>query len=109
MCPNTCPTGMKTAPESPPGAISLVALERVWSNTVVTDVHGEEDVTDGRPQLLPPVTQRRRITARLRVEVIEHYNRGMSSRRVALALGLGRTTVLEILKVAGVEIRPHGR
>jgi len=33
----------------------------------------------------------------------------MSSRRVAITLGLRRTTVLEVLKVAGVEVRPHGR
>jgi hypothetical protein len=33
----------------------------------------------------------------------------MSCRRIAGILGLGRTTVLEILKVAGVEIRPRGR
>ncbi len=40
--------------------------------------------------------------------MVEHYGRGMSSRRVAITLGLGRTTVLEVLKVAGVEVRPHG-
>jgi hypothetical protein len=28
---------------------------------------------------------------------------------MAITLGLGRTTVLEVLKVAGVEVRPHGR
>jgi hypothetical protein len=32
----------------------------------------------------------------------------MSSRSVAATLGLGRTTVLEILKSAGVDIRPQG-
>ena len=69
---------------------------------------GEVDAVAG-PAGLSPVPQRRRITARLRAQVIEHYNRGMSSRRVAATLGLGRTTVMEILKVAGVEVRPHGR
>ena len=34
--------------------------------------------------------------------------RGMRSQRVATTLGLGRTTVLEILKSAGVDIRPQG-
>ena len=62
-----------------------------------------------RKRLASPVPQRRRITARLHADVIEHYNRGMSSRRVAATLGLGRTTVLEILKDAGVTVRPRGR
>jgi curli biogenesis system outer membrane secretion channel CsgG len=33
----------------------------------------------------------------------------MTSRQVAIALGLVRTTVLEVLKAAGVEVRPQGR
>jgi len=66
-------------------------------------------VTERRNLLLSPSPQRRRITARLRVEVTEQYKRGMSSREVALKLGLGRTTVLDILKAAGVALRPRGR
>ena len=42
-------------------------------------------------------------------EVVEHYTAGMSSRRVAATLGLGRTTVLGILKAARVPLRPQGR
>ena len=57
----------------------------------------------------PAITQRRRITHTLRAEVVEHYAAGMSCRRVAAALGLGRTTVLQILKAAGIEVRPQGR
>lgn len=64
------------------------------------------DVMFGIPS---PARQRRRITQALRAEVVEHYVAGMSCRRIAGILGLGRTTVLEILKVAGVEIRPRGR
>jgi DNA invertase Pin-like site-specific DNA recombinase len=56
-----------------------------------------------------PVRQRRRITADPRAEVVEHYTAGMSSRRVAATLRLGRTTVLGILKAAGVPLRPQGR
>ena len=59
--------------------------------------------------LLSLVPQRRRITHTLRAEVVEHYAAGMSCRRVAAALGLGRTTVLQILKAAGIEVRPQGR
>jgi DNA-directed RNA polymerase specialized sigma24 family protein len=66
-------------------------------------------VTDGRTRILSSVPQPRRITARLRAEVVEHYNRGMSSRRLAATLGLGRTTVLMILKTARVELRLRGR
>jgi len=83
-----------------------VALERFWSNTLFTDVQHDASVTNGCTRVLLPVPQRRRITARLRAEVVEHYNRGMSSRRVAATLGLGRTTVLEILKAAGVDMMP---
>jgi hypothetical protein len=53
-----------------------------------------------------PIPHRRRITARLRAEVTEQNERGMSSRRVAVTLGLGRTTALEILQAAGVTLRP---
>jgi hypothetical protein len=56
-----------------------------------------------------PLPQRRRITSRLRTDVIEQHERGMSSQRVATSLGLGRTTVLDILKAAGVGILPMGR
>jgi helix-turn-helix protein len=66
-------------------------------------------MTDERMRVRSPAPRRRRITAHLRAEVVEHYKHGMSSRRVAATLGLGRTPVLEILKVAGVEVRPRGR
>jgi len=76
---------------------------------LVTDVKHDADVTNGNIHVLSPVSPRRRVATRLRTEVIEHYERGMSSRRVAAKFGLGRTTVLEILKTAGVDIRPRGR
>jgi len=66
-------------------------------------------VTGLRPNVPSPVRQRRRITARLRAEVVEHYAIGMTSRQVAATFGLGRTTVLEILKAAGLAVRPRGR
>ena len=91
------------------GPFHLVALERVWSNTMFTDVQSDTEVTNGPLSVLSSMPQRRRITASLRADVIEHYNHGMSSRWVAARLGLGRTTVLEILKLAGVEVRAQGR
>ena len=69
----------------------------------------EISVTDVTGRVSSPTSQRQRITARLRAEVIKHYDQGMSSRRVAATLGLGRTTVLKILKTAEVEVRPRGR
>jgi DNA invertase Pin-like site-specific DNA recombinase len=67
-------------------------------------------VTDVTGMVSSPASRRQRITARhLRAEVIKHYDQGMSSRRVAATLGLGRTTVLKILKTAEVEVRPRGR
>jgi DNA invertase Pin-like site-specific DNA recombinase len=101
---------MKTAPgEKLRGLCHLVALSQFCSNTLFTGVQDDVSVANGRPRVLSPIPQRRRITNRLRAEVIEHYERGMSSRRVAATLGLGRTTVLEILKAAGISLRPRGR
>jgi transposase len=71
-----------------------------------------QDATDEVDEALEParfVAQRRRITHSLRARVVEHYARGMTSRQVASTLGLGRTTVLEILKAADVAVRPQGR
>jgi hypothetical protein len=66
------------------------ALERVWSNNVLQKRQNEVSVTDVTGIVSSPASQRQRITARLRAEVIKHYDQGMSSRRVAAALGLGR-------------------
>lgn len=59
--------------------------------------------------LVSPAAKRRSMTASLRAAVVEHYMNGMTSRQVATTLGLGRTTVLDILKAAGVALRPRGR
>jgi CENP-B N-terminal DNA-binding domain len=115
MFPKLYPRRMKTAPgESSEGRL---AWSRPFFSSprtglvehIVTDAQDDADVTNGRSLVVSSVPQRRRITAGLRVDVIEHYNGGMSSREVALKLGLGRTTVLDILKAAGVALRPRGR
>lgn len=63
-----------------------------------------------RPLLFAsPPRQRQRITERLRAEVIEAYGFGQTSREVAETFAIGRTTVLKILKAAGVTVRPQGR
>jgi hypothetical protein len=91
------------------GPFHLVALSQFCSNTLFTDVQDDASETGGRIHVISPVQRRRRITARVRAEVNVHYERGMSSRRVAVTLGLGRTTVLEILNAADVQLRPRGR
>jgi transposase len=87
----------------------IVALERFWSNNMLQKRQNEISVTDVTGMVSSPASQRQRITARLRAEVIKRYDHGMSSRRVAATLGLGRTTVLKILRTAEVEVRPPGR
>jgi DNA-binding transcriptional regulator LsrR (DeoR family) len=52
---------------------------------------------------------RRRITARLRADVAQYYESGMTSRQIAETLKLGPTTVLGILEDTGVVVRPQGR
>jgi hypothetical protein len=91
------------------GPFPLVALSQFWSNKRWPEGQSDTYVTGGNDSMSSPVRQRRRITHGLRVEVVEYYERGMSSRRVAATFGLGRTTVLEILKSAGVTVRPQGR
>ena len=93
----------------PKRAFSLVALSQFWSNKTLPERQNETSVTGVTQVLLSLVPQRRRITHTLRAEVVAHYAAGMSCRRVAAALGLGRTTVLQILKAAGIEVRPQGR
>jgi CENP-B N-terminal DNA-binding domain len=76
--------------------------------TLLPGVQDDAEATDAQTRVRGPVPQRR-VTARLRTDVVEHYERGMSSRRVAATFGLGRTTVFEILKTAGVDVRTRGR
>ena len=65
-------------------------------------------VTHGSSWFVSPPPQRRRITTQLRADVVEAYKSGKTSREVAEELELGRTTVLKILKAAGVTVRPQG-
>jgi len=53
--------------------LPLVALSQFCSDTLFTDVQDDAAVINGRMRVRSPVPQRRRITARLRTDVIEHY------------------------------------
>ena len=65
--------------------------------------------TSGRQQTAD-VNSRARVTERLRRQVVERYERGdVSALGVGEELGLGKATVLRILKAAGVTVRPQGQ
>jgi len=51
---------------------------------------------------------RQRITKRHRQHVVTSYQSGLSARMVASQTGLSKTTVLNILKDAGVPLRARG-
>jgi hypothetical protein len=110
MCPNPFPSGMKMAPEvAPLGPFPLVALGRFSPNTLLTGVQDDVSEVERPTSYVSPPRHRRRITSRLRTEVVEAYDVGQTSRQVAERFGLGRPTVLGILKTAGVTVRPQGR
>jgi predicted transcriptional regulator len=49
------------------------------------------------------------VTAALAKDVTVRYEHGESMRNIALALGMGKATVLKILHAAEVPIKPAGR
>lgn len=56
-----------------------------------------------------PVAFRSRVTLKMREEVVELYEAGLSALAVAEQLHIGKSTVLKILKAAGVTVRPQGQ
>jgi hypothetical protein len=90
------------------GPFHLIVLEHFWSNTLLTLAQDDAHVIE-RPSFVSPPRQRRQITAQLRTAVVEAYESGKTSRQIAEEWALGRTTVLKILKAAGVTARPQGR
>jgi hypothetical protein len=110
LTPNPITTAMKAAPRGVlRGPLYLVALSRFSPNTLLTSVQYNVYEKDRPSRFVSPPPKRRRITAGLRADVVEAYESGKTSRQVAEDLALGRTTVLKILKAAGVTIRPQGR
>ncbi|MGV9671358.1 helix-turn-helix domain-containing protein [Gordonia sp. NPDC003504] len=84
------------------GRIYVVVLAGAKANTPRSAVRRPEQAKPKHRRL------RSRITEQLRSDVVRLYEDGMTSRAVAGEVGIGRTTVLNILKREGVEIRPHG-
>ncbi|WP_128645736.1 helix-turn-helix domain-containing protein [Rhodococcus sp. BS-15] len=58
--------------------------------------------------LLRPTTFRSRVTKRKKSDVVELYASGLSALDVAERVGIGKSTVLKILKTEGVHVRPRG-
>jgi hypothetical protein len=90
------------------GPFHLVALGRFSPNTLLTGVQNSVSEVEHSHVFVSPPRQRRQITAALRSAVVEAYESGQTSRQVAEEWELGRTTVLNILKAAGVTVRPQG-
>lgn len=76
--------------------------------TLLTDVQNDAELTNRSSLCASPPQQRRQITTQLRTAVVEAYRSGKTSRQVAREFALGRSTVLTILKAAGVTVRPQG-
>ncbi|WP_392391015.1 helix-turn-helix domain-containing protein [Nocardioides sp. LHD-245] len=49
------------------------------------------------------------MTDRRRAEIVAAYQDGKSSRQIASELQVAKSTVLNILRSAGAEVRPRGR
>jgi hypothetical protein len=58
---------------------------------------------------LPPGPRVPRVTASIRAEVVSRYQHGETSREVADACGIAKSTVLQILRSERVEVRPWGK
>ena len=78
------------------------ALSQYIPNTPI-ELHPPAAQLDGRP-----LVTRRRVTKRDRKRVAELYLSGRSIGYVASEVGIGRATVLDILKRFGIERRPVG-
>lgn len=90
---------------------NVVVLTDLWSNPALApvDLDLTQDLTEHRSnRYAAPPARRTRVTSRLREEVVTRYRRGETSREVAEACGIGKTTVLTILKQAGVAVRRQG-
>ena len=88
---------------------TLVALSQFSPNKIVMGVQDEASEVNRPGSFSSPLRQRRRLTERLRAEVIAAYEFGLTSRQAAERFGVGKATVLKILNEAGVTIRPQGR
>jgi hypothetical protein len=85
---------------------NVVALERAWSNLSARFAVPTSNLDDKATS--PQPGRRTRVTSRLRAEVVRRYEAGAPSREVAEELGIGKATVLKVLRTEGVQLKPMG-
>lgn len=85
------------------GPLYLVVLASTKPNTLSIGTKRSH-----QRQPAPPVF-RSRITVKLRGDIVELYESGLSAIAVAERLGIGKSTVLKILKQEGSAVRPPGK
>lgn len=96
----------KPPPEDLRRRFVVVVLAQAKTNTLRPRLQSSARSTD---QLSKP-TVRTRVTDKLRQQVVNRYQAGnISAQAVAEELGIGKATVLRILKQADVPVRPHGQ
>jgi hypothetical protein len=66
------------------------------------------EVVESSRYAAPPGPRRVRITPEIRAEVVSRYQGGESSRQVAEAFGIAKSTVLNILRSESADVRPQG-
>lgn len=82
----------------------LVVLAKVNLNTAST-----VDWPSARYRRQTQPTTRKRITTKLRQQIVEHYEQGnVSALQAAEEFGISKTSVLNILKREGAAVRKHG-
>ncbi|BBZ06876.1 hypothetical protein MDOR_10450 [Mycolicibacterium doricum] len=96
----------KTPDSAVRGEASLVALGRFSPSNESPD-QDDSAHAKAKDRFDTPPRKRQRLTARLRADVVAAYVTGQTSRQVAETFDLGKSTVLGILKDAGV-VRPQG-
>lgn len=88
----------------------MVVLTHLCLNVAPTPVRRTEEIEapESSRYVAPPGPRRTRMTAELQAEVVARYQSGETSREVAEACGIAKSTVLRILKDADVKVRPRG-
>ena len=82
----------------------LVVLSELSLNVaqIPIDLIDEIEAPESSRFVAPPGPRKTRVTTAIRVRVVAEYERGHTSRQVA------KSTVLRILTLEGVEVRPRG-
>jgi hypothetical protein len=88
----------------------MVVLSGLCLNVARTSVEVDDGVEsrESSRYAAPPGPRRIRVTAGLRAEIVAHYRCGCTSRQVAERCGIAKSTVLRILWLEGVHVRPSG-